>query len=238
MCDRDDVAWAGSSVANHPAFVHALALALDPAWRRQGIGERRRSARRLLEALREPGPVHTEVYSTVGLRRGVDLLLWSLGRSPDRLEERAAAALRTRLGAWTTVRQSLLGVVAGSPYARRPSAPAPALFAGARMRYLVVYPFTKSTEWHLLRSETRQGIMDEHIRVGRRYPQVRQLLANGFGLGDQDYVVAYGTDDPAAFSDLVRALRSTEGRRATVRDTPVLTGVHRPPADLVSLLTA
>ncbi|HXM58329.1 MAG TPA: chlorite dismutase family protein [Candidatus Dormibacteraeota bacterium] len=171
----------------------------------------------------------------IGLRPGADLLLWSGGPAPDHLEERASAALRTGLGAWAAVRQSLLGFVAGSPYRRRA---APTLFAGAPARYLVVYPFTKSAEWHQLDHETRQGIMDEHIRVGRRYPEVRQLLANGFGLGDQDYIVAYETDDLVAFSELVRELRGTEARRATVSDTPVLTAVRRPDADLVRLLAA
>jgi chlorite dismutase len=233
--DSDD--RAGFSVADGPPFVHALGLMLDPGWRRQALEERCRCARCFVDAVRAPGPVRTHAYSTVGLRGGVDVLLWSLGPSPERLEERAAAALRTGLGAWASVRQSLLGVVAGSPYARRSPPRASALFAGTRARYLVVYPFTKSTDWHLLRPERRQGIMDEHVQVARRYPQVRQLLANGFGLGDQDYVVAYETDDLETFSHLVHALRSTEGRLATVRDTPVLTGVHRPPADLVRLLT-
>ena len=41
-------------------------------------------------------------------------------------------------------------------------------------------------------------------------------------------MVAYETDDLVAFGDLVRALRSTESRRSTVSDTPILLGVHRP----------
>jgi len=65
---------------------------------------------------------------------------------------------------------------------------------------------------------------------------VRQLLAYSFGIDDQDFLVAYETDDLAAFSDLVRSLRGTEGRRATVRDTPVLVGVHREPRALLSSL--
>ena len=69
--------------------------------------------------------------------------------------------------------------------------------------------------------------MNEHMKVGHRYPQVRQALAYSFGLDDQDFVVAYETDDLAAFGDLVRDLRGTESRRATVRDTPILLGIHR-----------
>ena len=37
--------------------------------------------------------------------------------------------------------------------------------------------------------------MNEHMKVGHDYPTVRQLLAYSFGLDDQDFVVAYETDD-------------------------------------------
>lgn len=110
------------------------------------------------------------------------------------------------------------------------------MFDGERSRYIIVYPFTKSTEWYLTSKEVRQGSMNEHMKVGHAYPQVRQLLAYSFGLDDQDFVVAYETDDLPAFSALVRDLRSTDGRRSTVRDTPILTGIHRPFDEIVGLL--
>jgi chlorite dismutase len=80
--------------------------------------------------------------------------------------------------------------------------------------------------------------MNEHMRVGHQYPQVRQLLAYSFGLDDQDFLVAYETDDLPAFSALVRDLRATDSRRSTVRDTPILTGIHRPIGELLGLLGA
>jgi chlorite dismutase len=67
---------------------------------------------------------------------------------------------------------------------------------------------------------------------------VRQLLAYSFGLDDQDFLVAYETDDLPAFSALVRDLRATDGRRSTVRDTPILTAVHRPALEILRLLGA
>jgi chlorite dismutase len=74
--------------------------------------------------------------------------------------------------------------------------------------------------------------------VGHGYPEVRQLLANSFGLDDMDFLVAYETDDLSKFSELVRALRGTESRRSTVRDTPILTGIHRPIEEITQLLGA
>ena len=95
-------------------------------------------------------------------------------------EERASAASRS----W---------------YVVRATSQEQSLFDGERQRYLIVYPFTKSTEWYLTSREVRQGSMNEHMRVGHTYPQVRQLLANSFGLDDQDFLVAYETDDLPAF---------------------------------------
>jgi chlorite dismutase len=76
------------------------------------------------------------------------------------------------------------------------------------------------------------------MRVGHEYPQVRQLLAYSFGIDDQDFLVAYETDDMVAFGELVRALRGTESRRSTVRDTPILAAVHRPLPEITRLLGA
>lgn len=219
-------------------YVRALALGLDPAWRRLDDGERRRTADTFVEALAPGEGVITETYSLIGLKPGLDLLVWQMAPSIDRLEEEAARFLRSGLGAWLAVRQAFTGLVGNSQYVARPTSQEQSLFEGSRSRYLVVYPFTKATEWYLLPREIRQGSMNEHMRVGHAYPQVRQLLAYSFGLDDQDFLVAYETDDLPAFSALVRDLRATEGRRSTVRDTPILMGVHRPASEIVELLGA
>jgi chlorite dismutase len=174
----------------------------------------------------------------IGLEAGADLLVWRRAPSLDDLEEGAAALLRTGLGRWLTVRESFIGLIGGSQYVARPTRQEQSLFEGDRSRYLVVYPFTKSTDWYLLSKEVRQGVMNGHMKVGHQYPQVRQLLAYSFGLDDQDFIVAYETDDLPAFGALVRELRGTESRRSTVRDTPILTGIHRPIAEILALLGA
>jgi chlorite dismutase len=79
-------------------------------------------------------------------------------------------------------------------------------------------------------------VMKGHMRIGHAYPQVRQLLAYSFGLDDQEFIVAYETDDLVAFQDLVRDLRGSESRRATVRDTPIVTGIHRPLSEILGML--
>jgi chlorite dismutase len=225
-----------AGVAGEMRYVQALALGLDPAWRRLPEDERCQDAEAFTRAVEGWPELLTHCYSTVGLEPGVDVLIWRLASSLDQLEEAAAAALRSGLGRWLTVAHSFLGIVQGSQYVKKPTEQEQTLFTGERSRYLVVYPFTKSTDWYLLGREARQGIMNEHMRVGHAYPQVRQLLAHSFGVDDQDFLVAYETDDLPAFGELVRELRGTDSRRSTVRDTPILAAVHRPLAEIARLL--
>ena len=67
--------------------------------------------------------------------------------------------------------------------------------------------------------------MQEHIRIGREYPQIDLNTSYSFGLDDQEFVVAFETDEPAAFLDLVQRLRTTEASAYTKRDTPTFTCV-------------
>jgi chlorite dismutase len=221
-------------------YIQALALAVDPAWRRLADVERQEDGRLFAEAhdVSDLQGVRSISYSSVGLEPGVDLLLWRMAPSVDALEATAAGLLRSGVGRWMTVSHSLIGRIGPSQYVRKATEQEQSLFGGERSRYLVVYPFTKSTEWYLLSKEARQGIMNEHMRVGHDYPMIRQALAYSFGLDSQEFVVAYETDDLVAFGDLVRALRSTESRRSTVSDTPILLGIHRTMDEILSLLGA
>ena len=221
-------------------YIQALGLALDPAWRRRSDDERHQDGCDFGAAYADI-EVHggrTISYSSVGLEAGVDVLLWRMAPTVDVLEESAAALFRAGLGRWLTVTHSLIGRIGPSQYVRKPTEQEQSPFSGERSRYLVVYPFTKSTDWYHLSKEARQGVMNEHMRVGHEYPSIRQALAYSFGLDSQEFVVAYETDDLVAFGDLVRALRSTESRRSTVTDTPILLGIHRTLDEILGLLGA
>ncbi len=93
-----------------------------------------------------------------------------------------------------------------------------------RKKYIIIYPFVKTPEWYLLSVDTRQGMMNEHIRIGRKYPEIKQLLLYSFGIQDQEFVVVYETEDIVDFSELVFDLRSSEARKYTLRDTPIIVG--------------
>lgn len=108
-------------------------------------------------------------------------------------------------------------------------------FADERKRYLVMYPFVKTVEWYLMSRDARQGMMNEHIRIGKQYPEISQLLLYSFGVQDQEFVVVYEMDDLKQFSDLVGDLRGTDARRYTERDTPLHAGFWRPAEEALAL---
>ncbi len=132
-------------------------------------------------------------------------------------------------------RDALWGYTHPSQYTKTRSAQEIDPFAETRQRYLVMYPFAKNAQWYLMSRETRQGMMNEHIRIGKQYEDIQQLLLYSFGLQDQEFVVVYETDDLARFSDLVNELRDTEARRYTLQDTPVTTAIYRSAEETLAL---
>jgi chlorite dismutase len=99
-------------------------------------------------------------------------------------------------------------------------------FSNDRKKFLTVYPFVKNPEWYLLKQDTRQGMMNEHIRIGKQYPEILQLLLYCFGLSNNEFVVVYEMDSVVLFEKLVYDLRQSEARKYTLRDTPIYTGIY------------
>jgi chlorite dismutase len=216
--------------------VQFLFYRLDPAWRRLPEDQKTCRTTEFAEAVESAEGLTTYAYTMTGLKAGVDLLLWRHG--PDLAEMQAAAARlhRTTLGQYLDITRSYLGLVRLSTYTKRQTPQEQAVFAQERSRYLVVYPFTKTVEWYLLGRATRQGMMNEHIKVGHEYAHIRQILVHSTGLDDQEFMVAYETDNLEEFQSLVIDLRSTDGRAYTLSDTPIYTCVHRPLREALALL--
>ena len=200
--------------------------------------EARESGRRAFEEeISETGStVHTHSYSTIGLRKDADLMLWRRADALEPLQESLSRLLRTGLGVYLDVSHLFFGLIRPSVYTGRRTSQEQAVDMEERQAYFVLYPFTKTTEWYLLSKEARQGMMNEHIRVGRSYSSIRQILLYSTGLADQEFVVGYETDVIEEFQDLVIALRSTEARRYTLADTPIFTCIHRPLGEALAML--
>jgi chlorite dismutase len=199
-------------------------------------GERREQRTAWLDGLRAAARV-THCYQVAGLEAQSDLLVWSAVDTVER------AAPGTFFAAWAAamaparplveVRETLWGFTQPSQYTKTRSTQELDPFGPVRSPYVIMYPFVKTAEWYLESRERRQEMMAGHIRVGKRYPDITQLLLYSFGLQDQEFVVVYETDDLLQFLALVHELRATEARRFTARDWPLHSGVYQAtPEDL------
>ncbi|HEX8282030.1 MAG TPA: chlorite dismutase family protein [Pyrinomonadaceae bacterium] len=170
-------------------------------------------------------------YSIVGLRSNVDFMLWRIGYELDPFQEMSARLNATALGRYLEVTQSFLSMTKRSMYIDKdnPEHVEDRLhIVPGQSKYLFVYPFVKTREWYGLPVEQRQEMMDEHIRVGSKYRSVKLHTTYSFGLDDQEFVVAFETDQPTDFLDLVQELRESKASRYTLRDTPMFTCRQQP----------
>lgn len=212
-----------------PTLSHFTTYRLTPAFWSLEADDRRTRASAWLRDMRAAAE-STELYLTQGFEAGSDVLVWQSvpltdsKRPADFFTARATAESGHR--DIVDPRDTLWGLTRPSQYSKARSAQEIDPFADARTPYLVMYPFTKSADWYLLGRETRQGMMNEHIRIGKQFVEIKQLLLYSFGLQDQEFVVVYETEDLELFSKLVYDLRDTEARRYTKADTPLHTGVH------------
>ena len=223
--------------AERPRFVHYLFFRVDPQWQRLSEEERARGRRefaRLVE--QQASRVSTFSYSATGLKPSADLVLWRIADSLDALQDAYADLRKTTLGTYLQTTYILFGMTRPSIYTKRRTTQEQAIDLQDRLRYLIVYPFSKTTEWYLMSREARQGMMNEHMRVGHELPEVRQVLLYSTGLDDHEFVVAYETDDLYSYQSLLIALRSTEARRYTLKDQPIFTAIHRPLAEALELV--
>src|SRR5207247_1104673 len=99
-----------------------------------------------------------------------------------------------------------------------------------------VYPFIKTRDSYARPKAERQTMMDEHVRVGRKYPSIRLNTTYSYGLDDQEFIVAFEGDDPAEFLDLVMELRESQASSYTLRDTPTFTCVQMSLWDMLDTL--
>src|SRR5437660_5505882 len=181
--------------------------------------------------------MHT--YSIVGLRSNVDFMLWRIGYSLDPFQEMSARLNATALGRHLDVTQSFLSMTKRSMYIDKdnPEHVEDRLhIVPGKSKYLFVYPFVKTREWYARSAEQRQEMMDEHIRIGSKYRSVKLHTTYSFGLDDQEFVVAFETDEPSDFLDLVQELRETKASSYTLRDTPMYTCRQRTLAECLDAL--
>ena len=166
-------------------------------------------------------------YSSVGFRSDVDIMLWRISYDLDSFQKMNSELFKSAIGPYLKTPASYLAMTKRSIYIDKHQHEGQdgnrmAITPG-RGKYIFVYPFVKTRAWYLLPKEERQKIMDVHIQVGTTYPSVKLNTTYSFGLDDQEFVVAFETESPQDFLDLVMALRETESSKYTLRDTPIYT---------------
>lgn len=182
------------------------------------------------------------VYQIYPSSIDADLLIWTAARlehdssTRDFMQRFAQATNKVR--EILVPELALWGYTAQSTYSRARSAQEIEPFGGERATYLAIYPFVKTEDWYMLSRDARQGMMNEHIRLGKQYASIKQLLLYSFGIQDQEFVVVYEMEDLPLFSKLVQELRSTDARVYTQRDSPLYTGVLQPLGDPFQLWRA
>ena len=216
-------------------FVQYLFLKVDPQWRRLEPSQRKTGRAEFIQALTRAADVTAYGYSTLGLKVGTDVMLWWKASSPEAVQRLTSSLLQTGFGRYCEISHSLWGFTRPSMYTKKRTAQEQAIDEPQRLKYLVVYPFVKTIDWYLMSREARQGMMNEHMRIGHDFEDVRQVLLYTTGLDDQEFIVAYETDRLERHQDLVIALRATEARRYTLRDTPIFTAIHHPMEDALAL---
>ena len=203
-------------------FVKYTFLKVDPAWRRLDPDERARHKREFMAACEDFASERLlRAFSLIGTRGDADLLLLGQATNLERIHELHVVLAQSGLMHWCETPYSFLAMTKASEYSDESRLEV----RPAHARYLFVYPFVKTREWYRLAPDERRRVMQEHIRIGREYPQIDLNTSYSFGLDDQEFVVAFETDDPGAFLDLVQRLRTTEASAFTKRDTPTFTCV-------------
>ncbi|HZB95406.1 MAG TPA: chlorite dismutase family protein, partial [Herpetosiphonaceae bacterium] len=209
-------------------FVKFAFFQVDPAWRALPADERERGKQAFEEVIGYWAKrIVLRTYSLVGVRGDCDMLLWLVSERLEDLQELQSQLLRTPFGAYLRSPYSYLAMTKRSMYVDRYATEEEAkrrdIIVPGNSKYLFVYPFVKTRAWYALPAEERQRMMDVHIQVGRKYPDVKLNTTYSFGLDDQEFVVAFETDEPSRFLDLVQELRDSEASAYTLRDTPTFT---------------
>lgn len=215
---------------------------LDTQWQLLPHEKRQQGKQELLDIFEE----HTQhalmrSFALYGLRSNCDFMLWQATYDVGDLQGISSKIRRSAMGPYLHETQAFLSMTKRSVYVGKNARGAhdPRLvIAPEDKKYLFVYPFVKTRAWYALPLEDRKRMMNEHIRVGLQYPSVSLNTTYSFGLDDQEFVVAFETDNISDFLDLVQQLRETEASSYTLRDTPMFTCVAQPLDEILEAIGA
>ncbi len=207
---------------------------IDPKWRWMADLAKEESAKEVQNTLRNSG-IRYRTYSNLGMRDDADILFWFMAESVAEIQSAVERLYKTVFGKYIIPSRTYLSCTRPSIYASGEAAHG--FVAGDEARsHVIVYPFTKTREWYLLPQQKRQEIMDEHIAVSRKYPQVVLNTTYSFGIHDEDFMLAFEMDNIRDFQDLIMELRETQVSRYVQNDIPMIVCVKKEIVPLISSL--
>lgn len=207
---------------------------IDPKWRWMADLAKEESAREVENVIRNSG-IKFRSYSTLGLRSDADFLFWFAAKSIEEIQNVVSKLYLTVFGKYIVPTQTYVSCTRPSIYARKGRIIS--FVAGNESKkYVIVYPFTKTREWYLLPKEERQKMMDEHIDVSQKYPDIVLNTTYSFGIDDQDFMLAFETDELRDFQNLIMDLRETKVSRYVKVDTPMIPCVKKDILPLIASL--
>lgn len=191
--------------------------------------------RKFTAVARKGNDTQIQSYATLGFKAGTRFALNINASSPEAIQTLMSDLLHTELGRHLKITYTLFGMTRSSQY--NPSRPPKEAEWDVAHRYLVVYPFTKTIEWHLKPYDERRKIMWDHVQVGKKHSdKISQRLLYAYGIDDHEFIVSYQMDDLEAFQTLVMEMRETESRRHTKNDLPIFMCVHMPLEDALKTI--
>lgn len=202
---------------------HSLPLIKQTAYKKAFLNE-----------FKKEKQVLSETYTTTGLKADATMLIWFQADSIESIQEFLTKLLHTKLGTYLTITYTLFGMTRQTQYSAKATGHLQTERKGGK--YLIIYPFTKTKEWYMLDFDTRRKLMGGHVSVGKKYPQIDQLLLYSYGIDDNEFIVSYEMDDLSAFQSLVMELRSDAVRAYTQKDTPIFTCIYRPIKETLTYL--
>ena len=215
---------------------------VDPAWRRLDADTRAWQIAEFAGVIESWARRNlVRCYSTVGMRGDADLMVWQVSYDLDDIQRMAGELLGTALGGYLATPYSYLSMTKNSAYVEKYAGPGEdratrLALAPGEHKYLFVYPLTKMREWYGLPAQERQQIMNQHIAIGATYPTVKINTTYSFGLDDQEFVLAFESDEPGDFLDLVQELRGSTSSAYTLTDVPIFTCIAMSAAGMLEAL--
>lgn len=214
-------------------FVKFSFFKLDRSWRLLPFNERKSSKEEFATVVEElSSGASISTYSTVGTRSDVDFLLLQSSPSVETFHQISSRLNSTRLASYLEQPHSYLSIRRKTRYKHGGGSPD----LKDDYRYFIVYPMVKTRAWYGKTMDERQKMMNDHFRVGHKYPTVKINTTYAFGLDDPEFVVAFEMDDPSDFVSLVMDLREVPAAQFTLSETPIFTTIKMPISDALEAL--